>query len=77
MLALVQLPCVKCPEIDNVIFGNVMNTILEPISVCLEEMNILVLAYFDISFQGISGFLKYIYIYIYILIQHKIINLRK
>ena len=59
MLALVQLPGVECPEIDNVIFGNVMNTVLEPVSVCLVERNILVPAYFGIPFQGVSRFLNY------------------
>ena len=58
MLALVQLSRVECPEIDNVIFGNVMNTISEPISVCPVEMNILVPVYFSIPFQGVLGFLK-------------------
>ena len=58
MLALVQLSRVECLEIDNVIFGNVMNTVLEPISVCPVEMNILVLVYFNVPFQGVLGFLK-------------------
>ena len=31
MLALVQLPRVECPKIDNIIFSNVMNTVSEPV----------------------------------------------
>ena len=45
----------------------VINSVLDPISVCLVEWNILVPAYFGVPFQGVSGFL-YIYIYIYIYI---------
>ena len=45
----------------------VINSVLDPISVCLVEWNILVPAYFGVPFQGVSGFLNiYIYIYIYI-----------
>ena len=50
MLALVQLPCVECPKIDNVIFSNVMNTVSEPVSICPMERNILVPAYFGVPF---------------------------
>ena len=64
-LAFVQLPRVKCPEIDNVIFGDVMITISELVSVCPMERNILVPAYFGVLFQGVLRFLIYIYIYIY------------
>ena len=42
----------------------VINSVLDPISVCLVEWNILVPAYFGVPFQGVSGFL-YIYIYVY------------
>ena len=44
----------------------VINSVSDPVSVCLVERNILVPAYFDVPFQGVSRFLKYIYIYIYI-----------
>ena len=50
MLALVQLPCVECPKIDNIIFSNVMNTVSEPVSICPMERNILVPAYFGVPF---------------------------
>ena len=44
----------------------VINSVLDPISVCLVEWNISVPAYFGVPFQGVSGFLKiYLYIYIY------------
>ena len=36
----------------------VMNTILDPFSICLVEQNILVLIYFVVPFQGVSRFLK-------------------
>ena len=53
-----------------------MNTVLDPVSVCLVKPNISVPIYFNISFQGVSGFLKKIKnnIYLYFLIQHKIID---
>lgn len=58
-----------------------MNTVLDIVSICLVERNILVLIYFDVPFQGISGFLKNIknniYLYLYFLIQHKIIDPNK
>ena len=50
MLALVQLPRVECPKIDNVIFSNVINTVSEPVSICPMERNILVPAYFYVPF---------------------------
>ena len=50
MLALVQLPRVECPKIDNVIFSNVINTVSEPVSICPMERNILVPAYFGVPF---------------------------
>ena len=54
--------------------SNVMNTVLDPVSVCLVKPNISVPIYFNVSFQGVSGFLKKIKnnIYLYFLIQHKI-----
>ena len=57
----------------------VMNTILDPFSICLVEQNILVLIYFVVPFQGVSRFLKKIQnnIYLYFLIQHKIIDPNK
>ena len=61
--------------------SNVMNTVLDTVSICLVERNISVLIYFDVPFQGISGFLKNIknniYLYLYFLIQHKIIDPNK
>ena len=46
------------------VISNVMNTVLDPVSVCPVEWNISVLADFDVPFQGISGFLKNnLYIY--------------
>ena len=59
--------------------SNVMNIVLGPISVCLVKRNISVLIYFDIPFQGVSGFLKKIKnnIYLYFLIQHKIVDPNK
>ena len=33
---------------------NVMNTVSDPVSVCLLERNVLVLAYFGVPFQGVS-----------------------
>ena len=61
--------------------SNVMNTVLDTISICLVEQNISVLIYFDVPFQGISGLLKKIknniYLYLYFLIQHKIIDPNK
>ena len=61
--------------------SNVMNTVLDIVSICLVERNISVLIYFDVPFQGISGFLKKIknniYLYLYFLIQHKIIDPNK
>ena len=40
------------------ILPNVMNTILDPILVCLVEWNISVPADFGVPFMGVSGFLK-------------------
>ena len=61
--------------------SNVMNTVLDTVSICLVERNISVLIYFDVPFQGISGFLKKIknniYLYLYFLIQYKIIDPNK
>ena len=59
--------------------SNVMNNVLDTISICLVEQNISVLIYFDVSFQGVSEFLKKIKnnIYLYFLIQHKIIDPNK
>ena len=59
--------------------SNVMNTVLDPVSVCFVKRNILVPIYFDVPFQGVSGFLKNIKnnIYLYFLIQHKIIDPNK
>ena len=56
--------------------SNVMITVLDSVSVCLLEQNILVLIYFNVPFQGVSRFLKKIKnnIYLYFLIQHKIID---
>ena len=56
-----------------------MNTVLDPVSVCFVEWNILVPIYFDVQFQSVSGFLKKIKnnIYLYFLIQHKIIDPNK
>ena len=45
---------------------NVINSVSKPVLVCLVEQNISVPAYFGVPFQGVSGFLKNIYIYIYI-----------
>ena len=50
-----------------VTYSIVINSVLDPISVCLVEWNISVPAYFGVPFQGVSGFLK-IYLYIYIFI---------
>ena len=36
----------------------VINSVLDPISVCLVEWNISVPAYFGVPFQGVSGFLN-------------------
>ena len=59
--------------------SNVMNTVLDPVSVCLVKQNILVPIYFDVPFQSVSRFLKKIKnnIYLYFLIQHKIIDPNK
>ena len=59
--------------------SNVMNTVLDPVSVCLVKRNISILIYFNVPFQGVSGFLKKIKnnIYLYFLIQHKIIDPNK
>ena len=61
--------------------SNVMNTVLDTVSICLVERNISVLIYFNVPFQGISGFLKKIknniYLYLYFLIQYKIIDPNK
>ena len=59
--------------------SNVMNTVLDPVSICLVKRNISVPIYFDVPFQGVSGFLKKIKnnIYLYFLIQHKIIDSNK
>ena len=45
---------------------NVINSVSKPVLVCLVEQNISVPAYFGVPFQGVSGFLKNIYIYIYV-----------
>ena len=51
---------------------NVMNTVLDPVSVCLLEQNVLVPTYFGISLHTVSGLpLFYIHIYIYILLIKK------
>ena len=56
-----------------------MNTISDPVSVCLVERNIPVSVYFGVLVQGILGFLKKIKynVYLYFLIQHKIIDPNK
>ena len=56
--------------------SNVMNTISDPVLICLVERNILVSVYFDVLVQGISGFLNKFKnnVYLYFLIQHKIID---
>ena len=41
-----------------------MNIVLELVSICLLNRNILVPTYFDVPFQIVSGFHIYIYIYI-------------
>ena len=38
------------------VLSNVMNTVSDPISVCLVERNISVPTNFDVLFQGVSGF---------------------
>ena len=38
--------------------SNVMNTVLDPVSVCLVERNISVPVYYAVPFQGVSEFLK-------------------
>ena len=38
--------------------SNVMNTVLDPVSVCLVKQNISIPIYFDVPFQGVSRFLK-------------------
>ena len=50
--------------------SNVMNTILDHVSVCFVKWNIWVPIYFNVPFQSVSGFLKklkiiYIYIFLY------------
>ena len=46
---------------------NVMNTVSDPLSVCLLERNVLVPTYFGILLHTVSGLpLFYIHIYIYI-----------
>ena len=40
------------------VISNVMNTVLDPVSVCPVEWNISVLADFGVQFQGVLGFLK-------------------
>ena len=59
--------------------SNVMNTISDPVLICLVEQNILVPVYFDVLVQGISGFLNKFKnnVYLYFLIQHKIIDPNK
>ena len=59
--------------------SNIMNTISDPVSVCLVERNIPVSVYFGVLVQGILGFLKKIKynVYLYFLIQHKIIDPNK
>ena len=52
----------------------VINSVLDPISVCLVEWNISVPAYFGVPFQGVSGFLN-IYIYIYMYMNTQIYSL--
>ena len=49
---------------------NVMNTISDPVSVCLLERNVLVPTYFSISLHTVSG-LPLFYIHIYILLIKK------
>ena len=44
-----------------------MNTVSDPVSVCLVERNISVPDNFSVPFQGISDSKKIIYIYIYII----------
>ena len=51
---------------------NVMNTVSDPVSVCLLERNVLVPTYFDISLHTVSSLpIFYIHIYIYILLIKK------
>ena len=56
--------------------SNVMNTVLDPVSI-LDPISVPI--YFDILFQGVSGFLKKIKknVYLYFLIQHKTIDPNK
>ena len=58
--------------LESNVMNTVMNTVLDLILVCFVERNILVPIYFDVPFQGVSGFLKKIKnnIYLYFLIQH-------
>ena len=61
--------------IAKLLSPNVINFVSEPVSVCLVERNISVPAYFGVPFQGVSGFLKYIYVYEHTRIQPIIYNL--
>ena len=61
------------------VMNTVTNTVLDPVSVCFVERNILVPIYFNVPLQGILGLLKKIKknLYLYFLIQHKIIDPNK
>jgi len=48
--------------------SNIINTFLDPVSVCLLKRNISVPIYFDVPFQSVSEFLKKIKI----IINHKL-----
>ena len=65
--------------LESNVMNTVMNTVLDLVSICFVEQNILVPIYFDVPFQGVSGFLKKIKnnINLYFLIQHKIIDPNK
>ena len=56
------------------VWCNVINTVSEPVSVCLLEWNISVLTYFGVPLHTILGYIyfyKYIYIYICIIDNKK------
>ena len=61
------------------VMNTVTNTVLDPVSICFVEQNVLVLIYFNVPLQGILGLLKKIKknLYLYFLIQHKIIDPNK
>ena len=65
--------------LESNVMNTVMNTVLDSVSDCFVKLNILVPIYFDVPFQGFSGFLKKIKnnIYLYFLMQHKIIDPNK